>query len=245
MELFYADAAALNLTERRILLSGEEFHHAVKVFRKRTGDTVMMTDGGGTCYTCEIEVIEKSSLTARITHTDTDPPPQTRISIAISLLRLPDRFDFFLEKATELGVSEIIPMITEHTVSTPKQSQYAVKEARWRKLVLAASKQSHQFRFPVVSPITPFAEVLKRDEEVKVIPYEYSEAHPALSFAGKRVLFLIGGEGGFSEAEVAAAKGAGFIELSLGKKILRGETAGILAASLVRAEELHLAARLT
>ncbi|MBC8045024.1 MAG: RsmE family RNA methyltransferase, partial [Rhizobacter sp.] len=109
----------------------------------------------------------------------------------------------------------------------------------------AACKQSGQLWFPALAPIQDFNDVLNRSDAVRIIAYEAAslQAKPDVFFRGhfhgKHILFLIGGEGGFSEAEVSAARRAGFEEMSFGKKILRAETAGIFAAALVKAGELQ------
>lgn len=237
MDLFYAPPEAIS--GNMLTLVGEEKHHAVTVLRKKPGETLYCIDGEGTCYTSRIIEISKTALKAQIEAKEYEPEPRTHITIAISLTKTSDRFENFLEKATELGVSEIIPMLTARTVSRPREDQYQSKLERWRKIVLAAAKQSQRYRLPKVHPITPFNEVLKRPDELRVLPYEFSRKKIALSFVGKRVLFVIGSEGGFTPEEVEAALQAGFEEISLGRTILRVDTAGIFVAAMVRAEELR------
>lgn len=238
MELFYTPPETVNQAGKQITLSGQEVRHIAKVLRKKVGDELHCTDGVGSLFQTVIKEIDGDKLLAEICDTRFEPEPETRVAVAISLIKAADRFEFFLEKATELGITEIIPMITERTVSRPSEKQYEAKHERWTKIVHAACKQSQRLRFPKLHQITSYKKVLERDDDLKFIPYELSTEQPKLSFAGKRVLFLIGGEGGFSEKEVVAAKNAGFREMTIGSTILRAETAGIFAVAVVRAEGL-------
>ena len=239
MELFFAPPSQINLDSNTLTLPEQEFLHATKVLRHKVGDTIHCINGKGTRYDAIIETIDKTSLTAKIISTHIQEPPQTRVSIAISLTKTSDRFENFLEKSTELGISEILPMITQRTVSRPDEQRRNGKNERWEKIILSACKQSQRYHLPTLHPIQRFADVLKRDDELKLIPYEFSTKQGLPSMLGKRVLFLIGPEGGFTPEEVIIAKTHGFKEISLGKTILRVDTAGIFALSLVRAEELR------
>jgi 16S rRNA (uracil1498-N3)-methyltransferase len=239
MELFYAPPDTYNAQTHSLALSGDDAHHAVTVLRKKVGDELRCIDGTGRCFVSTVSEVSKGTLYLAVREILVEPPPKTHLSVAISLTKTPERFENFLEKSTELGVSEIIPMITTRTVSRPKPAQFQAKHARWQKILISACKQSQRFRFPHLHTVTHFADVLKRTDDVKVIPYEFSKEPIRLSFAGKRVLFVIGGEGGFTPEEVDAARRAGFQEISLGETILRVDTAGLFVVSMVRAEELR------
>lgn len=237
MDLFYA--LPEHITPETLTLIGDEYHHAITVLRKKVGDALYCIDGEGKRYATRITAIQKFALVAKIENVEIETPPLSRIAVAISLTKTNDRFENFLEKATELGVSEIIPMLTARTVSRPKAEQQRNKLARWRKILLAATKQSQRYRIPKLHAITPFEEVLKRTDDLRVLPYEFSRQKIAVEFAGKSVLFVIGSEGGFTPEEVEAAHRAGFVEISLGETILRVDTAGIFVVAMVRAEELR------
>jgi 16S rRNA (uracil1498-N3)-methyltransferase len=239
MELFFAPKSQINFDSNTLTLSEQEFLHATKVLRHKVGDMIHCIDGIGTRYDAVIETIEKTSLSARITATETQEPPKTRVSIAISLTKTSDRFENFLEKSVELGISEILPMMTQRTVSRPSEHKREGKNERWEKIILSACKQSQRYHFPKLHPIQRFADVMKRTDELKLIPYEFSTKQGLPSMINRSVLFLIGPEGGFTPEEVIIAKTHGFKEISFGKTILRVDTAGIFALSLVRAEELR------
>lgn len=242
MELFYAPPARINLDSNSLTLSDQEFLHATKVLRHKVGDVIHCIDGLGARYDATIEAIESDFLVASIFSKEIESPPKTRVSVAISLTKTSDRFENFLEKATELGVSEILPMISERTVSRPDERKREGKNERWERIILAACKQSQRYRLPILHPIQRFADIMKRDDELKLIPYELSTKQGLPSMLRESVLFVIGPEGGFTVEEVIIAKTSGFKEISFGKTILRVDTAGIFALSLVRAEELRQAA---
>lgn len=239
MELFFVPQRQINLALKTLTLLEQEFLHATKVLRHKVGDAIHCIDGLGTRYDAVVETIEKNSLTAKIIGVDVQEQAKTHVSIAISLTKTVDRFEGFLEKATELGVSEILPMITARTVSRPNEHKREGKNERWEKIILSACKQSQRYHVPKLHPIQRFADVLKRDDDLKLIPYEFSTKQGLPSMIERRVLFLIGPEGGFTPEEVIIAKTHGFKEISFGKTILRVDTAGIFALSLVRAEELR------
>ena len=165
--------------------------------------------------------------------------PETGVTVALSLLKAPQRFELFLEKATELGVSTIIPMMTLRTVSQPTSERVQSRMNRWRTILLSAARQSKRYYLPHLDEPLLFKEVISlQGYDLKLIPYEVSEEAPRVHCAEKNTLFLIGGEGGFTAREVEEALQAGFMEISLGKTILRAETAGIFAVAFVRAQLL-------
>ncbi len=239
MELFFAPAHQIDVASKTFTISEQEFLHATKVLRHKVGDVIHCIDGLGMRYDGVIETISKDSLVAKITGMEMQYPAKTRVSIAISLTKVADRFEHFLEKSTELGISEIIPMITQRTVSRPSMHKREGKNERWEKIILSACKQSQRYQFPKLHTIQYFADVLKRRDALKLIAYEFSTKPGLPSMLAESVLFLIGPEGGFTPEEVLIAKTHGFKEISFGKTILRVDTAGIFALSLVRAEELR------
>ena len=239
MELFYTSPENITLSAARMVIDGDEFHHLARVLRKKTGDQILVTDGNGS--RCEVRIVDigKKSLEGEILDHAVVERPTTSVTVAISLLKAPQRFELFLEQATELGVSTIIPMITARTVSQPTSERVQGRLNRWRTIVLSAARQSKRYYLPHLAEPLSFRVVTALDGyDLKLIPYEVSDEAPKVHCAGKNTLFLIGGEGGFSEKEVEDARKAGFSEISLGKTILRAETAGIFAVAFVRAQLL-------
>lgn len=239
MELFYTPAENIDLAAESLLIEGDEFHHLVRVLRKKTGDRILVTDGAGLRCEVRLAAAGKKSVEGEILLHERVDRPKTGVTVALSLLKAPQRFDFFLEKATELGVSSIIPMITARTISQPSKEKTEGKLNRWKSIVLSAARQSKRYYLPGIIEPVPFSRVIGlQGYDLRLIPYEGSAEAYDVSCSGKKTLFLIGGEGGFTAGEVDEAKGAGFREISLGRSILRAETAGIFAVAMVRTELL-------
>ncbi len=239
MELFYTLPGNIDLESARLVVDGDEFHHLVRVLRKKAGDAILVTDGNG--LRCEARILDvgKSSLQGEILQHTIEEAPATRVTVALSLLKAPQRFEFFLEKATELGVSAIIPMMTARSVSTPSSERVQGRLNRWRTIMLSAARQSKRSYLPQLVEPLPFKKVVAlQGYDLRLIPWEGSEAAPKIECSGKNMLFLIGGEGGFTDGEVEEARAAGFLEMSFGRTILRAETAGIFALSFVRSQLL-------
>jgi 16S rRNA (uracil1498-N3)-methyltransferase len=240
MELFYTLTENIDLDSGILTVDGDEFHHLVRVLRKKTGERILVTDGKG--LRCEVTIsdIGKSSFKGEILGYSHLDRPKTEVTVALSLLKAPQRFDLFLEKATELGVSSIIPMITARTISQPSSDKVQGKLNRWRTIMLSAARQSKRHYLPqLTEPLSCKKVMALQGFDLKLIPYELSEAAPGVHCSGKKILFLIGGEGGFTDGEVQEARTEGFHEISLGKSILRAETAGIFAVAFVRAQLLE------
>ena len=239
MELFYTSTENIALDSGSMIIDGDEFHHLVRVLRKKTGEEIFVTDGNGLRCEARISDIGKSSLACEILCHCRVERPKTRVTVALSLLKAPQRFDLFLEKATELGVSAIIPLISTRTISQPSSEKVQAKLKRWRTIMLSAARQSKRYYLPEISEPLPFKKALAlQGFDLKLIPYELSESPPRVHCSTKNILFLIGGEGGFTDGEIGEARAAGFGEISLGKTILRAETAGIFAVAFVRTQLL-------
>ncbi len=240
MELFYTSTENIALESGKILIDGDEFHHLVRVLRKKSGEEILVTDGNGLRCEAKIAEIKKASLECEVLAHSRVERPKTEVTVALSLLKAPQRFDIFLEKATELGVSAIIPMITARTLSQPSSEKVEGKLNRWRTIMLSAARQSKRYHLPGISAPLSFKKALAlQGYDLKLIPYELSESPPRMECSGKKILFLIGGEGGFTDTEIGAALDAGFGEISLGKTILRAETAAIFAVAFVRTQLLE------
>lgn len=239
MELFYTPQHCIDIPAGTLVVEGEEYHHLARVLRKRTGEAILVTDGKGARIEARIAGIGKKSLECDIVSTELVALPATRLTIALSLLKSPQRFDLFLEKATELGVSAIVPMVSARTVSQPKREKTAGKLERWQRIVLSAARQSKRYHLPEISEPMPFADVLGLEGyDLKLIPYESSREQPAVECRNRSTLIVVGGEGGFTPGEVRSACDAGFREVSFGRSILRAETAALFAAAFVRAQLL-------
>ena len=223
-----------NLHGDRILLSQEERRHLVTVTRHHTGDAVTIIDGQGNVYTATIERIGREDVECVIL-SHTVQRESFHIVIGVGVLKNPARFDFLVEKATELGVREIVPLVTERTMTN------RVKSEHWERLALAAVKQSGRAILPTLLPLTSLKEFVRRKKEnsLAIIPHEKISVpllfdvvqHDSRPF----VRICIGPEGGFSDAELQEAVEAGFQPVSLGPHRLRTETAAVAAMTFCAA----------
>ncbi len=228
-EVYYAPPSAINGDQ--ITLSRDERKHLVTVVRHRTGDVITIVDGAGNVYTAAIEQISHETVTCRVNSKDRQDRP-LRIVLGVGLLKNPSRFDFLVEKATELGVAEVVPLTSERTVAARGKADH------WNNIALAAMKQSGRAYLPTVAPVTPFKEFvgLPSADEVAVIAHEKAEAVSITEVLyGTRpsaVRICIGPEGGFSDGEVATAVKSGWRQVRLGGFRLRTETAAIVAVAM-------------
>ena len=220
------------------IIRGSDAHHLKNVLRSRIGDEIELFDGSGMVYLAKITKIEKDSIiTEIISQHRSENEPKVKITLAQALPK-GNKMDFIVEKCVELGVSKIIPMLTERTIGK------AVKFERWQKLAKEAAEQSGRAIVPSIEPLMNFAEVLKLKAQFDLflIPWELEKERTLKSALtiqqsnNPTILLLIGPEGGFSQKEVEAAKKAGFTSISLGKRILRTETAGMAAIAIINYE---------
>jgi 16S rRNA (uracil1498-N3)-methyltransferase len=218
------------------LIRGEEFKHLSRVLRKKRGERVVLVDGEDHAYEAVIQCMDRTHAECEILDVKNRVhEPRVDVTLAVSLLRNPARFDFLVEKATELGVRNIVPLLCEHTI--PKSE----KHARFEKIALAAMKQCGRSYLPKIRSLSPLTAVLDQAHEyaLRLIPHEKTEQsqfvgsvlqhHPHAASA----LIVVGPEGGFSEGEIALANEKGMVPVSLGPRRLRSETAAISAVSWV------------
>ena len=226
MQLFYAP----DLTPPLYTLGEEESKHCIRVLRLRRGDTLHLTDGRGTLHRCEIMDDNAKRCTVRVVESTTEFERMPyRLTMAVAPTKNIERFEWILEKATEVGVSEIVPILCD------RSERRALKVEREERVVTAAMKQSLKAYCPTLRPLTPLAGLLAE-------PFDGRRfiAHCDTPRSAKRYLFdtlrsaenllvLIGPEGDFSPAEIDAALAAGFEEITLGRQRLRTETAAVVA----------------
>lgn len=234
MELFFSD----DICGSTVRLDAEESVHCVKVLRHRAGDTVFIIDGRGTLLECTLTDDSPKGAEARIEKRSAGWGAHGyRLTAAVCPTKNADRYEWFVEKATELGVDSIVPVIGEHS------ERRVYKTDRLRKLVRSAAKQSLKAAVPVVEePVgcLGFIESLAGRDCLKLIAYcdedcaRRTSIMEALdSYDGSEIVFLVGPEGDFSADEVRAAMAAGFIPVHLGASRLRTETAAVAATAAV------------
>lgn len=240
MDYFYAFPK--NISRDTVEIVGEEFTHLVHVMRKKEGDVLRVVDGKGTAYDVELSTIKKKTAVGKIIaqHLHHNEPDR-EITLAVGILKNPSKFDFLVEKVTELGVREIIPMSTARTIP------HHTKSDRWQKLALAAMKQCGRSILPYIYELRSLNDVLASASSYTLAVVCSESIHPNKSLTAllnaqravlsakntPAILIMIGPEGGFSDEEVTACLHGGCIVASLGPRRLRTETAAICAASLV------------
>lgn len=215
----------------QVVLDGPEAHHLAKVMRLPPGERVALFNGIGTVALAEITHIGKREVTLHIHEREEIPPSATPLTLAVAVPK-GDRFDWLIEKATELGVVKLIPVRTARGVVDPRET----KLDRLRQVIIESCKQSRRPWLMELAPLTDFATLLQTTPQCFVADpsgspfYSEMQGHPRA--AGTVV--VIGPEGGWTEAELAAAREAGAKIVSLGDSILRIETAAITVAALWR-----------
>jgi 16S rRNA (uracil1498-N3)-methyltransferase len=220
-----------NIQQSTHILSEETSKHCVQVLRLKAGSQLQLTNGKGDLFTAAITKADKKNCEARIEAMGYEPRAMSNVSIAISLLKNPSRLEWFMEKATEIGVHEIVPLICEHT---EKQN---FRCDRMHNILVSAMLQSRQTWLPELQQLKKFSAFINEDFNGLKLIAHCAEAEKKLLNAlinqhtGK--LILIGPEGDFSNVEIESALQKNFIPVTLGDTRLRTETAGIVAATLL------------
>ena len=229
MQLYYSNT----IDEQHVVLDEIESKHCSKVLRKKVDDDLFVTDGRGILYETKIkEITKKNVIASIIKKTISSNNPFEYCHIAIAPTKNIDRFEWFLEKATEIGIGKITPTICENS------ERRNIRLDRLEKIVISAMKQSLKTFKPILNDCVTFEEFLstKPMAEEKFIAHCQNENTPHLFNAYTRlrnVCVLIGPEGDFSLKEIEDSIKAGFVEISLGESRLRTETAGVFATNII------------
>lgn len=225
--------------QKQIVLNEDTFKHVIQVLRMKEGEKLNLTDGKGSLLTCSIVDENKKHCTVEVREKKINTQAKRKVSVAISLLKNSNRFEWFLEKATEIGVSEIIPLICERTEKT------TFKFDRLKNILVSAMLQSQQTWLPVLHEPLQYAKLW---ESCKLLPKlaEYQQKFIAHCMDGDKrnltdivnkslfsKIILIGPEGDFTPGEIDLALQNNFSAVALGETRLRTETAGIVAAVLL------------
>jgi 16S rRNA (uracil1498-N3)-methyltransferase len=229
MQLFYNSSISEHTID--FTFDKEESKHIVKVLRKKDGDILFVTNGLGFLFTTKIILAIESKCTVAIVSFEKSKRLSFHLHLAVAPTKMNDRFEWFLEKATEIGVSEITPIICEHS------ERKFIKNERFEKIIVAAMKQSNQYYLPKLNEPIIFKDFLKQEFSGQLFIAHCEETEKTLL---KEVLLpktnatiLIGPEGDFSLKEILLALDSQFIPVSLGHTRLRTETAAIVACHSV------------
>jgi 16S rRNA (uracil1498-N3)-methyltransferase len=239
MSHFFVNAG--QVTNEILTITGDDVNHMKNVLRMRVGEAFTAADDQGVFYRCEIETLEKQEITAKILWKEQG---SSELSSKIYLFQgLPksDKMELIIQKAVELGAFEIIPVATKRTIVKLDAKKEASKIKRWQAIAEGAAKQSGRMLIPQISEVKTFKEALEMAKalDINVIPYECARGMDGTREIfnsikkGMSVGIFIGPEGGFEESEVEAAKEQGIHPVTLGKRILRTETAGLTTLSIL------------
>lgn len=243
MHCFYTEKE--NIVGGQAYITGSDVNHIRNVLRMEAGEEIVICDGEGTFHNCVIKEISKEQVETQVLESQ---EAETELDVKITLFQgLPkkDKMELIIQKAVELGVNEIVPVSTRFCVAKIEDAKKEKKKLeRWQEIAKAAAKQSGRGIIPQIKPVMVYKEALKAASEMNraVIPYERAEGmKAAMEEVAKMancqsVGIFIGPEGGFAEEEIQEALKAGVTPISLGRRILRTETAGLCILSVLMFE---------
>jgi 16S rRNA (uracil1498-N3)-methyltransferase len=227
----------------RLKVGGEEVKHIRKVLRLKEGDEITVFDGLGKEFEGTIVEERRSSVVIRIENvTSSQKDSPLEVTLAQSLLK-GEKMDYLIQKATELGVKEILPFLSSRSVPFLEKSERPKRHDRWERIAIEASKQCGRAILPKIEPLQDYSEMLRTaaSNALRLILWEREgkKLKDILerSKERKKIFFVIGPEGGFSQGEIEEGKGAGFIPVTLGRRILRAETASLCFLSILQYEQ--------
>ena len=229
MQLFYNPD--INETSEFFSFDREESKHIIKVLRKKDTDILFVTNGLGFLFKTEITLASDSKCTVKIISFEKEKPLSYHLHLVVAPTKMNDRFEWFLEKATEIGISEITPIICDH--SERKQ----IKTDRFDKIILSAMKQSNQLYLPKLNEPIAFKDFVKtKNEGLQLIAHCEDQDKKSLKDVvtpNQNITILIGPEGDFSPKEIQLALEQNYFPVTLGNTRLRTETAAIVACHSV------------
>jgi 16S rRNA (uracil1498-N3)-methyltransferase len=233
---FHVPAAAPGA---RVSLPEHTAHHAREVLRLRTGAPVRVFDGAGGEWDGVLEAVSRRAVTAHLLHAvETRPESPLRLVLAMAALK-GDRMELVIQKATELGVAEIWPVVTFRTDAAARPALAGSRSDRWERVASGAAEQSGRAVVPRIAPTTALDGLLERPWSGARVVLLETPGHQALASLHidrvSRLLLLVGPAGGFEPAEARALLAAGFVAASLGPRILRAETAAVAAVTIAQA----------
>lgn len=220
------------------IIEGTDANHISAVLRSRPGEKIVICDGEGTDYYCTLTAVDKKRVEAHIDKSyAVESEPKTKITLYQGLPKS-DKMELIIQKCVELGVSRIVPVKTEFAVAKVDGKEDKKRE-RWQKIAESAAKQCGRGIIPLVDKPMTFSDAVDDSKicEGRIIPYENERENSIKTFAkafhGESIGIFIGPEGGFSPKEIDFAIKEGVTSVTLGKRILRTETAGMVTAAVL------------
>lgn len=229
------------LYSEEMYIEGVDARHISKVLRMQPREKLQIVSDDGVSAVAEIASIDRERVYVRCLEKLAEShEPQVKLVLAQGLTK-GEKMDFIVQKAVEMGAYSVVPVAMEHSVVRLEGAKAAKKVERWQKIAESAAKQSKRDIIPQVQPVQSMAQMLADNNfQTKIIAYECEDkiglkaALQAAEAGGiQKLLLIIGPEGGISEHELELAKAAGAVPVSLGRRILRAETAGLVAISAI------------
>jgi len=226
---------------KKVVMRGRQVHQLRDVLRLSDGDRIAVLDNSGREYQVELQKVERGYAHGVVTAVSTAAEPRTAITLYQALLKA-NRFEFTMQKCTELGVARFVPMMCQRCVVRGPDAVSERRLERWRTIVVEAAEQSGRGRLPMLEPAVTFEEACQSAVGFSLLPWEGEAAlglRAALQAEIQRsngalaVNLFIGPEGGFDPSEVEFARSCGIVPVTLGSRVLRAETAGLVAASAI------------
>ena len=225
-----------NINEEKIILDGESARHIAKSLRMRGGDVICVTDGGGDDYGCQIEEITKDEVVLKVCYKQAcESEPSCRVTIYQGVPKS-SKMEDIIQKCVELGVCKIVPTLTKRCVSRPDDKAAGKKNQRYQKIALEAAQQSGRGIVPKIENMKTLRQAIAEDEsDVKIVFYEGGGEKLAdiVKPDTESVSVFIGPEGGFEQEEVEQIEASGGVRATLGKRILRTQTAPVAALTAI------------
>ena len=227
--------------EKEIVITNGDVNHIRNVLRMRPGEQIRISDGQGRDYLCEIRQIGAEAVTAGILETETVETELPARVILFQGLPKSDKMELIIQKCVELGVAKVVPVVTARTIVKLDPKKEERRRERWQAIAESAAKQSGRSIIPEVAPVLRWEEALSQAAacDLPLIPYELEEGMRGTAMAmqelrpGITVAVMIGPEGGFEAKEIGEAVACGLRPVSLGRRILRTETAGLMILSVI------------
>lgn len=232
MAWFFADK---NFTDK-YTIAGDDAQHIRKSLRMKEGEELTLVSPDGTEHLCVIRNLSENVEVEAISAKPTEQEPSVKVTLYQGLTK-GDKMDFIVQKAVELGVTEIVPTLTDRCISRPDEKSMNKKILRFQKIALGAAQQSRRGIVPEVKPMLTLKEAAEKakSDDVSIVFYEGGgkTISSLLKDNPKTVSIFIGSEGGFEESEIEYLVNAGAVNATLGKRILRAETAPLAALSAI------------
>lgn len=249
MYQFFVEPNQININDKNVIIYGSDVNHIKNVLRMKVGEELNVSNGqDGKEYRCSITALEEDRVVCELRFVKQDNVELPSRVYLFQGLPKADKMEWIIQKAVELGAYEIIPVAAKRCVVKLDDKKAASKIARWQGIAEAAAKQSKRGIIPEISEVMSFERAVKMaaDMSVRIIPYEMAEGMEKTREIierlkpGQNIAVFIGPEGGFEDSEIQFATENGIVPVTLGRRILRTETAGMTVLSWImyRLEEM-------